>query len=311
MMPKALSIALALFAAPALAQDCAATTSVLGAFVELTLDPVVSSTATTGWCRATNLKLGGDTQYSPVFTVETLDWQTTGSVEMAGETVSLPRSLDIKFDGLRIGVTTGDPVMDWLMAAQRQPMSISGNLSLYADPEAKTLDLTSLSIDFPGDNALSLTAAVTVIDASQVQSLMQSLPQARVTAIDLEITTNGLFESYALIGLGSAFLAGSTDPAADVAAIKAAVSGFVGGLPDVVLDPEERAALGALIADLPNPAATVSISVAAAGGIGADRLAAVLIGGISGVLADPARYLQGIDIGLSYVPTPPANGEFQ
>jgi hypothetical protein len=311
MMPKALSIALALFAAPALAQDCAAATTVLGAFVELNHDPVVSLTAPAGWCRITNLKLGGDTQYSPVFTVETLDWQTTGSVEMVGETVSLPQSLDVKFDGLRIGVTTGDPVMDWLMAAQREPKSISGNLSLYADHVARTLDLTSLNIDFPGDNALSLTAAVTAIDARQVQTLMQSGPQARLTAFDLEITTNGLFESYALVGLGSAFLAGSTDPAADVAAIKAEVSGFVAGLPDVVLDPEERTALGALIADMPNPAGTVRLGVAAAGGIGAEQLAPVLINGISGVLADPARYLQGIDIGLGYAPTPPANGEVQ
>lgn len=286
-------------ALPALAADCSDTFSKLSTLLRL---PPVAAPApdADGWCRLTDLRLGGEYQYAPVIDIGSLAWRQTGPVTLSGNTLTLPQNIDITLDGLRIGVVTGDPVMDWLMQAQRQPNPIAATLSLTT--EGDTVTLNSLAIDFPGDNALTLSATVRGLKTADTGALFQSLPQAQLMALDLAVTSNGLFETYALMPLGTALLSGTTDPGTQVAAAQTMLRARIAGLPDSLLDPAERDALGALVADLPNPTGTFTLTLDAPQGFGANRLAPMAIRGLGAVLADPAPLLDGIDIAVTYTP---------
>ncbi len=248
----------------------------------------------------TDLRLGGQSQYAPVIDIAALSWRQTGAVTLSANALTLPQDIDITLDGLRIGVVTGDPVMDWLMQAQRQAAPISATLSLATDGDTTTL--TSLAIDFPGDNAVTLSATVRGLATADTDALFQSLPQAQLMALDLAVTSNGLFETYVLMPLGTALLSGATDPGTQVAAAQTVVRARIAGLPDSLLDPAERQALGALVADLPNPTGTFTLTLDAPTGLGANRLAPLAVRGLGAVLADPAPLFDGIDIAVTYTP---------
>lgn len=297
MRPDLCTAALLTLTALPAGADCANTFSATATL--LNLPPVAApSPDADGWCHLTDLRLGGENQFAPVIDIATLSWRQTGPVTLSGNTLTLPKNIDITLDGLRIGVVTGDPVMDWLMAAQRQPNPIAATLSLTT--EGDTVTLNSLAIDFPGDNALTLSA--TVRGLKTADTLFQSLPQAQLMALDLAITSNGLFETYALMPLGTALLSGATDPGTQVAAAQTMLRARIAGLPDSLLDPAERDALGALVADLPNPTGTFTLTLDAPQGFGANRLAPMAIRGLGAVLADPAPLFDGIDIAVTYTP---------
>jgi hypothetical protein len=291
---------LTLTALPA-AADCANTFSAIATLLNL---PPVAAPApdADGWCHLTDLRLGGESQFAPVIDIATLSWRQTGPVTLTGDRLTLPQDIDLRLDGLRIGVVTGDAVMDWLMAAQRQPNPISATLSLTT--QGDTVTLNGLAIDFPGDNAVTLAASVRGLKTADTDTLFQSLPQAQLTALDLAVTSNGLFETYALMPLGTALLSGATDPAAQVAAAQTIVRARIAGLPDSLFDATERDALGALVADLPNPTGTFTLTLDAPTGLGTNRLAPIAIRGVAAFLADPAPYFDGIDIAVTYTPAP-------
>ena len=301
MRPDLCTAALLTLTALPAGADCANTFS--AAATLMNLPPVAAPTADAdGWCHLTDLRLGGENQFAPVIDIATLSWRQTGPVTLSGNTLTLPQDIDIAIDGLRIGVVTGDPVMDWLMAAQRQPNPISATLSLTTQGDTVTLD--SLAIDFPGDNAVTLSASVRGLKTADTDALFQSLPQAQLMALDLAVTSNGLFETYALMPLGTALLSNATDPSTQVAAAQTIVRARIAGLPDSLLDAKERDALGALVADLPNPTGTVTLTLDAPTGLGANRLAPIAIRGVAAFLADPAPFFDGIDIAVTYTPAP-------
>ncbi len=77
----------------------------------------------------------------------------------------LPGDLEVEVSGLRLVVFTGKARMDYLLAAQARANAIDGALTLAWDAVARVLTVTALTVDFPGDNALALSAVVRGVDA--------------------------------------------------------------------------------------------------------------------------------------------------
>lgn len=55
-----------------------------------------------------------------------------------------------------------------------------------------------------------------------------------------------------------------------------------------------------VIGDMPNPAGTLRLTIDAPGGLGAERLAPVLIGGVQAVLNNPGQLLDCVGVTLAY-----------
>jgi hypothetical protein len=221
----------------------------------------------------------------------------------------LPRGIELNVVGLRSGVTTCDSVMDWVMAAQRGNIELSDSASMVDDSIANRLVVADLRIDFPHDNELTLTASLSRIDAADADKVIQSWPLARLGTLDLTANMQGLFETYALMSLGTAILGACEDPNVAVADLKAAADDSVAGLLDSVHDAPSHAAPRALVGDMPKAAGTIRLTVDAQGGLGTERLTPTLVGGVSVMVTDPASMFQGIEIARSHERTSPTDGE--
>ncbi len=289
---------------PVLAQDadpaCLASFNALAGVLGITRSVTVTQD---GWCTVDGVTVGGDAPYSSVISVDRARWQTDGTLAMA-DGVRLPTGLRAEIFGLRIGVTTGDPVIDYIFAVQQKPNAINATLDLAWDPVGQVLTLRNLDLDFPGDNRVQMTGEVTRIDATTLSAMLATAPMAGLTRLDVTARTNGLFETYVAFPAGTLFLTGSTDPAADMARLRDNMTTYVAGLPAAILPTPSRDALVALVADLPNPAGTVSLTLTSEQGFGGRSLAPVLAGGLNAALADPSLVLGGVNLTFDYIRTP-------
>jgi hypothetical protein len=155
-------------------------------------------------------------------------------------------------------------------------------------------------VDFPGDNAVSLTARIDGVDASSLGALETSAGSMAVTALDARVTTHGLFEGYLLMPLGNLLLAGAQDPGAELGRLVALGQGLADSLPDPPLDAPSRAALKALLGDLPHPSGTVALSLTADPGIGPARFAPVIGTGLPDFPSGLAPLLDGVRVTATY-----------
>jgi len=199
--------------------------------------------------------------------------------------------------------------MDWVMAAQRGNIELSDSASMVDDSIANRLVVTDQRIDFPDANDLTLTASLSRIDAADADKVIQSWPLARLSTLDLSANMQGLFETYALMSLGTAILGACEHPNVDVTDLKAAADDSVAGLLDSVHDAPSRAAPRAFVGDMPKAAGTIRLTVDAQDGLGTERLTPTLVRGVSVMVTDPALMFQGIEIALSHERTSPTDGE--
>jgi hypothetical protein len=256
-------------------------------------------------CVIENLRIDSPATYSPDFIVDrltlsgaALDWWQDGTTP--------PDRLDLGIDGLRFVVQTGNPQMDYLMAAQANAGGIAVKGALVWSAEARTLAVEKLDIDFPGENRVTLTATAKGVDLSSTGAAQISATSFAVTAVDLTVQSHGLFESYILMMIGPALLPYEGDMQAAEQKLKADAVGAIAVLPDAVVSPASKAALGVLVEEMPNPSGTLTLALRSAAGIGPARLMGYAVTGVPASMDALAPLLDGltVDIGWTHAPTP-------
>jgi hypothetical protein len=227
-----------------------------------------------------------------------LGWIADGS--------TLPEGLEIAIEGLRLVVQTGNAQMDWLLAAQSRPNAIEAELSLAWDPEARVLRLEGLSVDFPGENLVQASATVTGVDLSSTGAMQMSATSFALTEFDARVTMHGLFEWYALMALGPTLLPQEGDIEVAAEELRAEMRAAVDRLPKTFMGPDSKAALGALIGELPNPSGDLALSLRSDPGIGPARVAGYAVTGVPATMAEAAPLLHGVelDVGWTHADAP-------
>jgi hypothetical protein len=251
------------------------------------------------WCLAEGVVLDVAGQYLPDWHIDRLRFR--GSVlGWIADGSTLPEGLEIAVEGLRLVVQTGNAQMDWLFAAQARPNAIQAEAALAWDPMGKVVRLEGLSVDFPGENLLDLSATVRGVDLSSTGAMQMSATSFALTEADLRITMHGLFEWYVLMALGPMVLPSEGDMEAAAAGIRADLIAMVGELPETSVSPESKAALGALIAELPNPAGDLELALRASPGIGPVRFGGYAITGVPETLAEAAPLFDGVVLDIDW-----------
>jgi hypothetical protein len=260
---------------------------------------VLPSTArlTEGGCAASGLAYRPESPYATGFEVDQIVWSGAGLADFA-ETGTVPLSLDLAAEGFRFAIRPDDPVFAYLLEAQSYPNVLDISLVLARDPEARTLSLSQLAVDFPGENALSLSATFVNVDLSTALGAGTSLGSFGLTALSLDIETHGLFEGYLLMPLGTDLLAGAEDPEARVEDLKREALAHIQALPSGLADGETKSALARLVGDMPNPKGRISLRIEAAQGIGPARFAR--FAGGEPEIGDILAALDGVRIDVRY-----------
>jgi hypothetical protein len=302
---KALAVVLGLVAGEVHAAGCAAEWSVaqsrltgLGATVAGS--PGVSEIQ--GWCRVGPLEIRTEGTYSPDYLIRSFDWQGDGVQGFLDMSV-VPRSIALRIDDLRIAVKTPDPLMTYLLRVQSAKGGIDADVSLAWDQGARVLTLSNLALDFPGDNAVVLSAAARNVDLSSSGAVEMSATGFAVNRMRLIVTSNGLFESYFAMPLGSALLSEEADPEAQIREIKAAVQAVIGKLPAATFPAPTKAALSDLLAEMPTPAGTLTLEMTSDAGIGPAQLAVYALTGVPASVEDLGHIFAGMKVVADYKPT--------
>ncbi len=256
-----------------------------------------------GFCSVDGVEIAPEGQYQPGFRIAKVSWRANGLKAFLDDGTP-PQSLDLKIEDLRISIKTGNGVMDYLMRAQNDRNGIDADLSVHWSAQDKRLALDRLDVDFPGANAIRATASVDRVDLSSQSAAQVSLGAMGLTDLSVEVTSNGLFESYVLMPLGTVILGDAADPEVALQGFLDEAGAFVGTLPDASFPDPTKQAMVALLDDLPNPAGTLTLTAQAPGGFGFARLARYFVGALPESRADVAALFDGVTVTATYLPTP-------
>ena len=287
-------------AAPVQAQDvCAAVWDRLVSGVSLVAPVTGTMRAEGADCLAEAVEIGIPGSLLPVAVIERLRLSGGALGWIAGNSAA-PDRLEITVEGLSFQLRTGMADMDYVYAAQARANPIRVTAALEWQAGAKRLLLDRLDVDLPGDNATTLTAVVERVDLSSKAAMQMSLTGAALHSADLTVRTHGLFETYLLPVLGNGLLPHEGDVEAEVARLKAQATEIVLGLPEAQFPGGTRAALAALIAELPNPAGTLTLAFRADPGFGAARFAGYAGKPLPATLAEAAPLLDGVTVEIGW-----------
>lgn len=259
-----------------------------------------------GWCEAAGVRaaLGGGGAVVPTVLADRLRWRGEGlDAVLAG--TGLPTAIEVQADGLRQLTVTGEPVLDWAFEAQGRPHGIEARLAARWDREARAVEVTALSLDLPGDNGLEATARIEGVDLSTPGAAATSAGSMALARLDASLDSHGLFEDWLLLPLASAVLADAADPEAAWDAWRRSALDAVAAMPDALAPGGTRAALKALLLELPNPAGRLDLTLEAAegGGLGAARFARFALAGAPDSPAELWAALDGLRVAATWTPT--------
>jgi hypothetical protein len=306
------AFALLALATPAMAQDltladCQGALAALQPALTLmdmplTLPPV---TLQDGWCQIDAPLIANEDTYQPNWTADLIRFRGAGLGNViAGKP---PATLDVQVRRAQIRVKTGEARMDYLMGLQMGRNGINIDFAAQYDATKRVLRLDRFDIDFPGNNAIGLTAQVDRIDLNSTGGMQMSVGQAGLTSLGLTATSNGLFETYFVLPLGAALLPEipeTIDHAAYIATMIADTRATIAGLPDTLIDAPSRAALDALLADMPHPWGTFTINATAPTGFGTPRLMGFAATGVPYTLQEWLPVFNGVTLTAIYTPSP-------
>jgi hypothetical protein len=271
----------------------------------------VSETAD-GWCEVRDASLGGGHDFGAVFRAELIRWRAPGLVRfLQALRVSVappappPASFDLEFEGARMGIVTGEPGYDWIVDTQTVPTRFRGDLAVVWDPSRAELD-ARLDLDFQGDNAIWIEATVDQTDLSSIAALQGTLGRAGLTRLWGEVTTQGLFEGFALPALAPVLLDGTADPDLVVEANRILAAQAIRDLPPAIFSNPTKADLLELLAELPNPSGILTFEVGAeeGPGLGLPRFSRFLISGLPDSPEGLWAALDGITVTADWTPLP-------
>ena len=255
-------------------------------------------------CLVTDLVLDLPGSHVPDLQADSL--HLTGATDWLAGAATTPDRLALRLTNLRLVVGMDHAQMDYLLAAQARSAPIQVSAALAWTAEARLLELEALEVDFPGENRLDLSARLAGVDLSSAGAMQMSLGSFALTEAVLEVQSHGLFEHYLLMPLGAAFLPEQGDMTAAAEALRAEALAGIAALPEAVVPGPSRAALAAVVAELPNPSGRLRILLRAAPGIGPVRLSGPALTGVPGTPEDVVALLQGVtfDIAWTHEPTP-------
>jgi len=305
MIRVALVAALAGLSAPSHAQDDivpALCGEVLTRLAEITAPVFALSAKATPTnmvgCLYTDLRIDMPGQYVPDWFADSL--HLNGSLQWIADGSSPPDRLGVGLTNLRAVIQTGDPQSDFLYAAQSRPNGARLNLDLAWDAAANALAVEQLVVDFPGENLITLSLLMSGVDLSSPGAMQMSTTSFALSEADLKIQTHGLFEWYALVALGTAVLPRDGDIEAAAQRLREDAMEAVGALPEAQFVGESKAALAALIAELPNPAGTLTLALRADPGFGPTRFAGYALTGAPDTIEAAAPLLDGVRIEIGW-----------
>lgn len=204
------------------------------------------------------------------FRARSLGWEGEGLDRFTAEGLP-PTALRLTIDGIRFVPLLDEPVMQYLLAEQSVPFGVDVTLSLRWHADEGQLLLEQFEADFPGDNAVRVTAMADGIDLSSHDAMRMSVGSVALREVTANITSNGLFESYALFVVGGALLGGAENPAGEVARLKAQAIVAIDDFPAAIYPDASREALKALVRDMPHPKGTLRVAMTADPGLGPAR----------------------------------------
>ncbi len=174
---RALALCCAVFGGPASADTCGAVWASLtqaGGAAEVVRGTVAA--ADSDWCVIEDVVLDLPGDFVPGDYAN--DWHADrlrlrGSVlpwlaaQISGTdgAGAMPGDLEVEVSGLRLVLSTGAAQIDYLFAAQARANTIDSAVRLGWDAVARVLTVKALTVDFPGENALALSAVVRGVDA--------------------------------------------------------------------------------------------------------------------------------------------------
>jgi hypothetical protein len=249
-------------------------------------------------CLFTDLQIKDSRPYSPNWFADSLHLH--GALQWIADGSTPPDRLGVGMTGFRAVVQTGDPQFDYLLLAQSRANETRVNLDVAWDAAARVLAVERLDMDFPGENLVQVTAQLTGVDLSSPGAMQMSLTSLALTELDMTVQTHGLFEGYLLMPLGNMLLSGDGDMEAEVAALKAEATAAALALPEAQFSADTRAALATLIARLPNPAGTLTLSFRAEPGFGATRFAGYAMTGMPDSIAAAEPLLEGVTVEIEW-----------
>lgn len=259
---------------------------------------------TDGWCQlgATRFMLAG--KHDPDIVVSSLLWRGDGVQGLFDFSVP-PRALEMQITGLRLQVkVVDDPLTSYLLAVQGEKQGIDATLALHWDAATAEVILDHADFDFPGDNALVLTARVGNVRLDTLGAAQMSATSFAVKALHAQITTNGLFETYVLLPFGFSVLSPDSDPDAQLAALKAQLTAGIADLPEPSFAGDTKAALAAVVKSLPHPAGVLTLDMVSDSGVGPAQMVVFALKGMPRSVADVSHILKAMTVTATYVPTP-------
>ncbi len=223
--------------------------------------------------------------------MDEIRWELTG-LEALLVSQSLLDRAEISIRGLYPVAETGMASFDYAFEAQaRAHEGISVDILVTHLDGAVMLD--RFDVDFPGDNALSAR-----LHLEDVQPLRPEL--ATLHNLHLAVTSNGLFESYALMPLATTLLSdvGPVEP--QIAAHVEMVESGIAALPEEIFPESSKQALLDVLHDLPNPTGTLTLDLLAPDGV---PLGPIISPAVTVNTLDPIRHLTGAEAHITYRPS--------
>jgi hypothetical protein len=253
---------------------------------------------TSDGCLFTDLRIETPGQYVPDWHIDAL--HLAGSSQWIADGTTPPERLTIGVSDLRMVIQTGNPQMDYLLAAQAKPSAIQIEAELSWDAAARNLVLDRLEVDFPGENLITLSARLAGVDLSSAGAMQMSATSFAVTEADLMIQAHGLFEWYALMAWGPLFLPLDGDMEAAMARNKSDLVAGIATLPGATFAKPSRDALAALVGELPNPSGILTLSMRTDAGVGPARLMGYAMTGVPDSLAEAGLLFDGVRIDIGW-----------
>ena len=166
----------------------------------------------------------------------------------------------------------GDPVTDYLLAVQFGAGGFDVTLHYTWDQATRQLTLHQASAFFNEDNNITLSGEVIDVDMGAQVALPDTMRDARLSALDIVVNSDMLFEQYLAMAIGAPLLEGAADPEARVEELKAQAIAVVESLPRNILDEESIAALATMIGDIPHPRGRLAVGLHSEEGVSLFRL---------------------------------------
>jgi len=254
-----------------------------------------------GDCLATQVMLETPGDFVPDWHADSMLLRGTALAWLVGEQAA-PDRLEVEVSGLHLVVETGNPQIDYTLAAQARANRIQARAALTWDATAKALVLETLEVDFPAANRLELAARIEGVDLSSTGAAQTSLGSFALTEVDLLIQSHGLFEWYLLNPMAVALLPHDGDMQAAEAGLKAEAAGNIARLPGATFSQQSKSALLALVSELPNPSGILTLSLRSEAGLGPVRLSGYAVTGVPATIEAAAPLLDGVSVDIGWTP---------